>query len=153
MMKTFETTEEVLVGAREVHARACELYSKLSSEAQDQQALSLLNVLCEHESRMADKLTGYLAHAPMPLLQTWTPFSLPVEPRRFFRGLGARQDMSACEIAELSEQIEAYVHRLFAEMSATIQDEDVRLVFRQVTALASEERRRVSLSRERLANC
>jgi len=137
-MKTFETTEEVLVGAREVHARACELFSQLSAKAEDEEARVLLSFLTEHESKMAEKFTSYLADAPQPLLRSWTQYSLEVEPKKFFRDLSVHNEMSVEEIAAVSCSIESYLVGLFEEMSTTAVTSDARLVFSSLMSMENE---------------
>ncbi len=146
-MRTFETAEDVLKGAKEVHHCAHDLFGQLQTESPNERAQLLLGYLAKHEGCMEQKLDDFLHDAPRPLLNTWMQYTLEVPPKSFIVSLGAHSDMSVEEFGRVSDKIERYLVELFEEIKHTTHNVELCDVFTNLMTMEHEERQCLSRSR------
>lgn len=139
-MRTFETAQDVLHNARELHQVAGDLYRQLRDEIHDERARMLLNYMSEHELRMEKSLDSYEQHAPKSILHTWLQYTLEEPPKMFIDSLHATPDMSVTDITELGQKVDDYLLGVFEEVTETAATNDIREVFRNLMDMEEEEK-------------
>ncbi|MEE8057762.1 MAG: hypothetical protein V3T17_08010 [Pseudomonadales bacterium] len=139
-MKTFETAQDVLNNARELHHRAGELYRQMRDDSKDDRARMLLNFMSEHEQRMETSLARYEQHAPQSVLQTWMQYTLEEPPELFIQRLGITAEMTIDDITALGQKVDNYLVDLFEEVTETAATNELKEVFQNLVAMEEEEK-------------
>ncbi len=139
-MRTFETAQDVLHNARELHHVAGKLYRQLRDGSRDERSRMLLGYMSEHERKMEDSLITYEQHASRPVLETWMQYTLEDSPQDFISNLNTSFNMTPTEIAELGQRVDDYLVDLFEEVTDTASSIELKEVFQNLIDMEHEEK-------------
>jgi hypothetical protein len=139
-MKTFETAQDVLDNAKELHHLAGRLYQQLHDNIGNDRAKMLLSYMIDHEEKMEQNITRYEDHAPQSILGTWMQYTLEESPQRFIEALETSANMTIGEITLMGQQVDTYLVNLFEEVTHTAATNNISDVFKSLMVMQEEEK-------------
>lgn len=139
-MRTFETAQDVLDNARELHRLAGFLYQQLRDKAHDDRARMLLGYMVDHEQTMANNIARYERSAPAGILGTWIQYTLEESPQGFIDALDVNDNMSIDDITKIGQQVDSYLVNLFEDVMQTAASPSLQDVFRSLMSMEEEEK-------------